>query len=73
MKVAALVRENGLYLKQNTVTPGLRGGPKAGDDGARRIAMHYKFSLEHAFERRPDVREEARASLLCCCFSWQGS
>eukprot|EP00752_Nemacystus_decipiens_P007976 g7126.t2 len=54
-KVAALVRKNGLYLKQNTVTPGLRGGPRAGDDGARRIAMHYKFAMEHAFERRPDA------------------
>ena len=49
------MKKNGLYLKQNTVTPGLRGGPKAGDEGARRIAMHYKFSLDHAFERRPDV------------------
>ena len=57
-KVAALVRKNGLYLKQNTITPGLRGGPKAGDDGARRIAMHYKFALDHAFEQRPDVREK---------------
>lgn len=51
------MKKNGLYLKQNTVTPGLRGGPKAGDEGARRIAMHYKFSLDHAFERRPDVRQ----------------
>eukprot|EP00903_Cladosiphon_okamuranus_P011864 g11145.t1 len=54
-KVAELVRNNGLYLKQNTVTPGLRGGPRAGDDGARRIAMHYKFALDHAFERRPNA------------------
>lgn len=50
------MREHGLYLKQNTVTPRLRGGAKAGEDGARRIAMHYKFALDHAFGRRPDVR-----------------
>ncbi|CAN0428795.1 unnamed protein product, partial [Ectocarpus fasciculatus] len=55
-QVAALVREQQLYLKQNTQAPGLRGGgPKPGDNGARRIAMHYKFALQHAFERRPQA------------------
>lgn len=44
----------GLYLKQNTAVPSLRGGPTAGN-GAMRIAMHYKFSLDHAFGREPEV------------------
>ncbi|CAM9392808.1 unnamed protein product, partial [Ectocarpus sp. 4 AP-2014] len=54
-KVAAVVREQNLYLKQNTQAPGLRGGPKPGDNGAKRIAMHYKFALQYAFERRPQA------------------
>ncbi|CAM9760283.1 unnamed protein product [Pylaiella littoralis] len=54
-QVEALVRKEGLYLEQNTRTPGLRGGPKAGDDGAERIAMHYRFSLDHVFGSRPEA------------------
>ncbi|CAM9977023.1 unnamed protein product, partial [Hapterophycus canaliculatus] len=54
-KVASLVRSEGLYLEQNTATPGLKGGPKAGDGGGMRIAMHYKFALDHAFAARPEA------------------
>ncbi|CAM9837029.1 unnamed protein product, partial [Laminaria digitata] len=48
--VADLVRKEGLYLKQNTHTPGLRGG-----GGAAKIAKHYKFALDHVFQRAPEA------------------
>ena len=48
------MRKQGLYLQQNTKTPGLRGGGRAGD-GAARIATHYKFALDHVFARAPEV------------------
>lgn len=50
------MQKEGLYLEQNTATSMLRGGPKAGNEGAMRIAMHYKFSIDHAFNRAPEVR-----------------
>lgn len=54
-QVEALVKREGLYLTQNLETPSLRGGPKPGMDGATRIAMHYKFALDHAFNRAQEV------------------
>lgn len=51
----SIVQEQGLYLKQNTDTPGLRGAPRPGSDGAARIALHYKFALEHVFGEAPEV------------------
>lgn len=54
LQVAAVVKAERLYLKQNTAVSSLRGGPNAGN-GAARIAMHYKFSLDHVFERDPEV------------------
>ncbi|CAN0297363.1 unnamed protein product [Ascophyllum nodosum] len=53
-EVAAVVKREGLYLMQHIAAPGLRGGPRAGE-GATRIAMHYKFSLNHVFEREPEA------------------
>lgn len=47
-----IVQEQGLYLKQNTGTPRLRGS-----DGAARIAQHYKFALEHVFGKAPEVKK----------------
>lgn len=54
-QVERVVREAGLYLKQNMKTPNLKGGPKPGTDGASRIARHYKYSLSHAFDERKEV------------------
>lgn len=49
--VAAVAKENGLPLIQNTIGLRLRGGAAA--DGATRIAMHYRFALTTAFDRNP--------------------
>lgn len=50
-EVAEVVNQHGLQLLQNSAGLNLRGG--AGGDGARRIAMHYKYSLSAAFNRMP--------------------
>ena len=52
-EVAEVVNQYGLQLLQNSAGLNLRGG--AGGDGARRIAMHYKYSLSAAFRRMPDA------------------
>ena len=52
-EVAEVVHQYGLQLLQNSEGLNLRGG--AGGDGARRIAMHYKYSLSAAFRKTPDA------------------
>lgn len=47
-----VVNKYGLELFQNPRFINLRGGQI---DGATRIAMHYKFALTSAFDKRPNA------------------
>ena len=51
--VSDVVKSRGIKVIQNTRGINLRGG--AGNDGASRIATHYKFALTTIFKENPDA------------------